>query len=460
MKKNLLLFLSLFCFIRLDAQFQKYYFTSVTDRNAEISVLSSGNILVSRQTIDAGKSYFQFIKTNDFGDTLWTRSDYDSLINHYYCIRHSGNDQFYIGGSKLDTGNISSAVLMKSDSSGNILWSKKYPDSLFQSIQFLQILSDGNLLLLGRYYHYPVTHYGVMAKTDSIGNVIWTSKDTVGSVFFTYAIEMPDHGFTVAGRPYYSNEFSFTYRFDSTGNTLWRRTGYGGAIKSYPVILVDTTIISISFMPYYVVPGLTINKYDLAGNNILNRIIDFPQLKEVNEIAAASNFGYLVTGVKYQDYYNSVAVVYKLDSAFNIEWEKDIDNYLLENATTAIQVGNHYYFIMANVNSHKSDLNGFSLTKLDTIGNVVSVEMPQKSVTPVCLVYPNPFSISATLTAKNPENKMFSIAVYNVFGKIVYEGWFTTSSLVINRNNLSTGIYFYRLTDGSVMLSTGKLVID
>ena len=213
-------------------------------------------------------------------------------------------------------------------------------------------------------------------------------------------------------------------------------------------------------MPHYVVPGITINKYDFAGNNILNRIIDFPDLKEVNEITPASNFGYLITGVKYQEYYNSVAVVYKLDSAFNIEWERDIDNYLLENGTTAIQTGNHSYLIMANVSSHKSDLNGFSLTKLDTIGNIISADMPQKPVTPVCLVYPNPFSVSTTLTANNPGNKMFSIAVYDVFGTIVYEEWFNTSSLIINRNNLPTGIYFYRLTDGFAMLTTGKLVIE
>ncbi len=73
-------------------------------------------------------------------------------------------------------------------------------------------------------------------------------------------------------------------------------------------------------------------------------------------------------------------------------------------------------------------------------------------------VYPNPFSASTNIMTTELKNA--DLAIYDVFGQEVrslknISGEQTT----IERGNLSSGLYFVRLTEGSKVSTAGKLVI-
>lgn len=76
-------------------------------------------------------------------------------------------------------------------------------------------------------------------------------------------------------------------------------------------------------------------------------------------------------------------------------------------------------------------------------------------------IYPNPFNESATIELKgNIENKKTELTIYNALGKeIKKENDFSGQKITIQRSDMISGIYFYRLCLDNKQVTTGKLVI-
>ncbi|MEI6817062.1 MAG: T9SS type A sorting domain-containing protein, partial [Bacteroidota bacterium] len=92
--------------------------------------------------------------------------------------------------------------------------------------------------------------------------------------------------------------------------------------------------------------------------------------------------------------------------------------------------------------------------------NAAIYEIPQ---TTSLLLTPNPFSAQATLTFQSvsPYNNM-SLHVYNLFGQEVQNIFVgNNKDVIIHRNNLPSGMYFYKLIDETkALLGTGKMVVE
>jgi len=77
--------------------------------------------------------------------------------------------------------------------------------------------------------------------------------------------------------------------------------------------------------------------------------------------------------------------------------------------------------------------------------------------------YPNPFNPLTVISYQLPVNTLVTLKVYDILGRLVttlVEGRQTagTHSVTFNASNLSSGVYFYRLTAGSYVL-TKKLML-
>ncbi|MEI6817714.1 MAG: T9SS type A sorting domain-containing protein [Bacteroidota bacterium] len=81
----------------------------------------------------------------------------------------------------------------------------------------------------------------------------------------------------------------------------------------------------------------------------------------------------------------------------------------------------------------------------------------------IILLSPNPFSTQATLTfqgIKNENNK--SLFVYNLLGQDVQNIFVgNNNEVIIHRNNLPSGMYFYKLMDDNkTVLGMGKMMVE
>jgi hypothetical protein len=76
-------------------------------------------------------------------------------------------------------------------------------------------------------------------------------------------------------------------------------------------------------------------------------------------------------------------------------------------------------------------------------------------------LYPNPFTDYATIEFENKNSENYSIKIYNNLGQVVkIISNIITNKIKINRENLSSGIYFFQLKNDSGIRQTGKLVVE
>lgn len=75
-------------------------------------------------------------------------------------------------------------------------------------------------------------------------------------------------------------------------------------------------------------------------------------------------------------------------------------------------------------------------------------------------ITPNPFNHSTTLTFENPSNDKFTMILYDCEGRMVRSMTdITTDQIIIQRDNLPNGLFYFQLFTESMQFSSGSLVI-
>lgn len=126
---------------------------------------------------DVGNIYL--IKTNQDGDSLWTRSYGGDYGDYGYSVEQTSDGGFIIGGSSSSfTTDPYIGYLVKTDAEGIELWSQTYAyqSSWRNKIKSVRQTLDGGYIVAA----HLVDYFGAWSecdayffKTDDIGNVIW-----------------------------------------------------------------------------------------------------------------------------------------------------------------------------------------------------------------------------------------------------------------------------------------------
>ncbi len=76
-------------------------------------------------------------------------------------------------------------------------------------------------------------------------------------------------------------------------------------------------------------------------------------------------------------------------------------------------------------------------------------------------IYPNPAGSTISLEFKNPEYEDLSLMLYDIRGRLVYKvSKVATNTVIINKENLKSGVYFFKLFTKSRMRFTGKIILE
>ncbi len=188
------------------------------------------------------------VKTNNLGDTLWTKV-YGTLgVEWVYIVRQTRDSGFiFCGYSTRDTGiAFNTLYLVKTNSLGDTLWSRYYGGSSAQEALDVMETDSGELVLTG------VTKLGAggfdafIILTDKFG--ILKKSKTYGSTGdeWSYAIRpTPLYGFSFVGS---------TSIFTSPGNALYfvradSSLNTGGCQETQPVF-VSYSAVGLSYTPH------------------------------------------------------------------------------------------------------------------------------------------------------------------------------------------------------------------
>jgi hypothetical protein len=219
-------------------------------QETKITTDAASNIYVvnSDQTRDHAtpRNDLRISKFNESGTQAWSKilrltTSYGSITVDYLVYR---NSYIYVTYETPNSNGYQQTYLAKIDTSGTLTWNKKLPSN-FNSADKIDIDADDNIWLFSRETNLPVSDYSYIVKFDSSGNEIWSRKwndtlDVVGTSLPTDTIgpvAAVDTAFDASGNIYiipdilaspYGSSIStpekFVLSLDPSGAVRWVKT--------------------------------------------------------------------------------------------------------------------------------------------------------------------------------------------------------------------------------------------
>ena len=169
------------------------------------------------------------IKTDDSGDSLWSYTLDNGEIDRAHSIVLLEDGSFIVAG-EVDgdfTGGAGDALLMKMDSEGNVIWMQTYDIRYRDSFFHVEQLEDSGFILSGvtSFDEYAFAGKIMLFRADSEGNQIWFEE--YGWGYGAEVKQTEGGGFAVCGRTSENSagsEDAFLLKTDDAGNLLWFNT--------------------------------------------------------------------------------------------------------------------------------------------------------------------------------------------------------------------------------------------
>jgi len=403
-------------------------------------------------------------KYDNAGRCLWVKQAGGTSDDGGYGIYTDVNGNCYITGHFKGTATFDNITLTsrgnydifiaKYDNAGNCLWTEQAGGSSNEIGNGIYTDANGNCYITGYFYATAtfdttiLTSYGLwdifIAKYDNAGNCLWVkqaggdlgdcgygiSADIFGNCYITgyFGMTATFGTTTLTSSGMYD---MFIAKYDNAGNCLWaKKAGSSNGDFGYGIF---TTANGNSYLTGYFKGTATFDTTTISsyGNNdifIAKYGNDGNCLWAKNAGGYSDDYGYGISS-------SSNSQIYVVGS------DGGIANF---GGTTLISTGGFVTKILT------------SSTALDEISQIATEFKLSQN-------YPNPFNPSTVISYQLPVMCHVSLKVFDMIGNevatLVNEekpaGYHTVT---FNAENISTGVYFYRLQAGD-FVSTRKLVL-
>ena len=337
MRNKLIILFSLFAILDSDAQntFQKMYSASgIGDIGQNlVQTLDDGYLLTGYSYLDSTNynPYCFIIKTDSFGDTLWTAILGDTSNNKGYVVveQHDstviaiGNNNMNIFLSKLSSDGRSiwnkiisrdsinfmypnacktnnggliisttavnpfisgetNLFVINLDSSGSVIWAKSFDKVGRSTWSQIKKTKDNCFVITGSVYDQGSPNEDVLLlKIDISGNLVWNRLYDFGFNDFGVSVsQTKDDGFIIGGKRFLDNSLNyeavFLIKTDSAGYEQWAKTYDTGGAAEFSNVeeTVDSGFIFLSLLPIYIPFNgeLTLVKTNSIGDTLWTSI--------------------------------------------------------------------------------------------------------------------------------------------------------------------------------------------
>ncbi|MBW8049725.1 MAG: PKD domain-containing protein [Cytophagales bacterium] len=338
MKKIIFVFPVLIATI-VNAQitFQKTFGGNNTEQANLIQKTNDGGYALIGYTnsFGAGSTDMYLIKTDSLGNLLWSKT-YGGWSGEDFVYGIQTNDGGFIMTTHTHSFGpnvLGDILLVKTDSSGSLQWSKHIGGNSGDAGYFVNQTSENGYIVTGYSQSFGAGNGDIyLLQLDSLGNLQWTK--TIGGSAFDYGVyveQTNDNGYIILGTTgsfgVGSNDICI-FKTDSIGNLLWFKT-YGGTDWDKPsfmrgtkdggyIIAGETASFGVGFM------NILLLKVDSLGNLKWSKTygdsITFTDIRS-SSIQQTEDNGFIFTGnaTHFSPYKNYVLIV-KTDSIGNLLW--------------------------------------------------------------------------------------------------------------------------------------------
>ncbi len=427
-----------------------------------LEVLPDGRYLVACATSSAtaGSRDGWLICLTPSGDLNWNKKYGGLSTDGFRGIQVTSDNGYIITGwtASDGAGVLGNVWLLKTDSLGNVLFNKNFGGSDADRGLSVQQISGGGYILTG---YTASSGAGLddmyLVKTDSTGNLIWAKTyGGTGRDYGNAVKQTADGGFLIAGYTISygaGSEDLWLVKTDSSGNQLWHKT-FGGTASDIAYSMDLTTDGG------YVIAGHTLSYGAGVHDAWLLRTVSTVVPVELVSFSAETVGGRVV-----MDWVTASEIN---NSGFEIQRSTDHINfktigYIAGKGTTTEKQS--YTFIDENPAMGKSY---YRLSQIDhdgssSLSDVIEVSRLQPLNYQLTQNYPNPFNPSTVIRFTLPEPGFTGLKVYNQTGEIVkvlVQGEMPAGehSVTFDAGGLPSGTYFYRLEANGKTLN-GKMIM-
>ncbi len=454
-------------FAQPDTLWTKTFGGNYRDLGYYVQQTSDGGYIITgvTESYGAGSSDVWLIKTDGYGDTIWTKTfggiDYDDGRS----VQQTTDGGYIIIGSTWSYGSGSDDIwLIKTDTNGSEEWNRTFGGSANDKGFSINQTIDGGYIIAGWTNSYGVSDVWLI-KTDAIGSEQWNR--TFGGSWddFSYFVQQTtDGGYIITGYTYsYGPGWAdfWLIKTDSFGNEEWSKT-FGGSELDMGYSVQQTSDGG------YILTGYTesygagsrdvwLIKSDATGDTVWTKTFGGSSYEEGYSVQQTTNGGYILTG--YTESYGADSTnvwLIKTDALGDTVWTKTIGGSGADGCYSIQQTTDGGYITMGYTESYGAGSYDVWLIRIAPDTGFVEITDNLTLIPSSFLLrqnYPNPFNASTTITYKIPLSTVVNLSIYNVAGNRVEtlvnehknSGYY---SVEWNASEFSSGLYFYQIEAG------------
>ena len=232
----------------------------------------------------AGQDDYYLVKTDANGAIQWTKTYGGTDFDDANSVEQTADGGYIIAGMTSSFGDpIGDVYLVKTNSTGDTLWTRTYASNLTDGMDMANSVrqtNDHGYIIAGVTISASQGEFALLIKTDSSGNIQWTkffgTNDNSSDASFSSVKQTTDGGYIATG--YISNfggggDDYYLVKTNSSGDTLWTRT-YGSSNNDDANFIIQTGdggyMMGGSTLGFSGGEHLYLVKTDTSGNSTCN----------------------------------------------------------------------------------------------------------------------------------------------------------------------------------------------
>jgi len=480
---NLLIMIGISCFwiTQISAQISdtlwtKTFGTENHDRGYEVKQTSDGGYIIAGLTDSFGRGLdYLLIRTDELGTLMWFNAYGGTEWDESFSVQETNDGGFIIAGHSMSFGAGKFDIwLVKTDTEGDTLWTKTFGGSSNDFGTSVIQSTDGGYILLGHTWSFGNASDIWLIKTDSSGNELWSKRyggslpDQSNSVQQT-----EDGGYVIVG---YTESFGagsgdiWLIKTDDTGDTLWTKT-FGGSEweeADYVQQTSDGGYIIVGEISSFGAGknDIWLIKTDESGDSLWSKTIGGTNFEEAHSVLQTSDGGYIIVGETRSHGAGLYDVwVVRTNASGDLLWHKPLGGADHDQGHSIAKTNDGGFVVVGYTASYGAGGDDVWLIKFDiekvgieeTVeGKILNFSLSQN--------YPNPFNPTTIINYSIPVKQNVRLTVFDLKGREVYR--LVQNELPAGRyylkwdaSGLPSGMYLYKIQAGDLVITKKMLLI-